>query len=83
MQRTVEEYNKACETGRDELFNKNPRYLRLVKQPRFYAARFFPAGYGTLGGIKINHKTEVLTKDCEVIPGLYAAGVVTSGWESE
>jgi fumarate reductase flavoprotein subunit len=30
--------------------------------------------YGSLGGVKINHRTEVLTKDFDVIPGLYTAG---------
>ena len=75
LRKTVEEYNKACETGRDEIFHKKPRYLRPVKQPKFYAARLFPSAYGSLGGIKINYKTEVVTKDHEVIPGLYAAGV--------
>jgi fumarate reductase flavoprotein subunit len=79
LQKTVDEYNKFCETGRDELFNKNAKYLRPVKQPKFYAGRYFPAGYGTLGGIKINHKTEVLTKDHEVIPGLYAVGTDACG----
>jgi fumarate reductase flavoprotein subunit len=74
LQKTVAEYNQACETGRDELFHKDPQYLRPVKQPKFYAARFFPGAYGTVGGIKINYKTEVLTKDYKVIPGLYAAG---------
>ena len=74
LQKTVDEYNKACETGRDEIFNKKPRYLRSVKKPKFYAGRLFPGGYGTLGGIKINYKTEVLTKEYTVIPGLYAAG---------
>jgi fumarate reductase flavoprotein subunit len=72
--RTVAEYNKACETGRDELFQKNPRYLRPVKKPKFYAGRLFPSAYGSLGGIKINYRTEVVTKDEDVIPGLFAAG---------
>ncbi len=72
--KTVNQYNKFCETGRDELFYKNPRYLRPIKQPKFYAGRHFPGGYGSLGGIRINYKTEVLTKDDEVIPGLYAVG---------
>jgi len=75
--KTVDEYNKACETGRDEIFNKKSRYLRLVKQPKFYAGRLFPRGYGSLGGIKINYKTEALTKEHAVIPGLYAAGTDT------
>jgi len=74
LQKTVDEYNKACETGWDEIFNKNPRYLRPVKKPKFYAGRLFPSAYGSLGGIKINYKTEVVTKDEDVIPGLFAAG---------
>jgi fumarate reductase flavoprotein subunit len=71
---TIDEYNKACNTGRDELFHKNPRYLRAIKQPNFYAGRLFPGAIGSLGGIRINYKAEVLSKDHEVIPGLYAAG---------
>jgi fumarate reductase flavoprotein subunit len=72
--RAIREYNESCEKGYDSLFNKNHRYLRPVAKPKFYAGRLVPTGYGTLGGIKINHNTEVLTKDWKVIPGLYAAG---------
>ncbi len=32
-----------------------------------------------LGGIKINHKTEVIDKDFNVIPGLYAGGNSAGG----
>jgi fumarate reductase flavoprotein subunit len=74
LKKTVAEYNRACNTGRDELFNKKARYLRPVKQPKFYASKSF-AITGTPEGIKINYKTEVLTKDFEVIPGLYASGM--------
>jgi len=74
LKRTLDEYNRACETGHDGLFFKNDKYLKPVKKPRFYAARFCLAMYGGLGGIKINHKTEALTKDFDVIPGLYCAG---------
>jgi len=72
--RTIDEYNRACETGRDTLFFTHPEYLRPIKQPPFYGARFFCGGYGSLGGIKINYKTEVLDENDQVIPGLYAAG---------
>ena len=75
LKKTVTEYNQDAETGRDRIFNKNPRYLRTIKQPKFYAGRLFPGAYGTLGGIKINYKTEVLTKNYDIIRGLYAAGV--------
>jgi len=74
LRKTVDEYNAACEAGRDGLFNKNPKYLRPIKQPKFYAGRLFPSAYGSLGGIRINYKLEVLNKDYEVIPGFYAVG---------
>ena len=74
LKKTIEEYNHACETGRDSIFNKNIRYLRPIKTPKFYAAKLFPSAYGSLGGIKINYKCEVVTKDFETIPGLYAVG---------
>lgn len=74
LQMTILEYNKSCEKGYDGLLGKSHKYLRAVKAPKFYAGKHFPTGYGTLGGIKINHKTEVLSKDWEVVSGLYAAG---------
>jgi fumarate reductase flavoprotein subunit len=74
LRRTIDEYNNACEIGVDEIFHKNSRYLRPVKSPKFYAYRMAVGGYGTLGGIKINHRTEVMKKNGDIIPGLYAAG---------
>ncbi|MBN1849667.1 MAG: FAD-dependent oxidoreductase [Deltaproteobacteria bacterium] len=74
LKQTVEEYNQFCEKGYDELFNKPHRYLRPIKGPKYYVGRHFPSAYGSLGGIKINDRTEVLDKKWEVIPGLYAAG---------
>jgi fumarate reductase flavoprotein subunit len=74
LKRTVEEYNGYCEKGFDPVFNKKHELLRPIKAPKFYAGRFLPGAYGSLGGIKINRRTEVLTKDWKQIPGLYAAG---------
>jgi fumarate reductase flavoprotein subunit len=74
LKKTLDEYNKACDTGRDEQFFKNERYLKPVRRPKFYAGRFYLNVYGGLGGIKINHRTEALTRDFEVVPGLYCAG---------
>ena len=74
LQKTVEEYNGFCEKGHDDVFNKSYGLLRPIKTPRFYAGRFLPGAYGSVGGIKINHKTEVLNKQWKTIPGLYAAG---------
>jgi fumarate reductase flavoprotein subunit len=83
LRATVDEYNASCDAGRDGLFAKDPRYLEPVRIPPFYAVKGHPTHVGTLGGIKINHKTEVIRENSEtgldVIPGLYAAGNVAGG----
>ena len=70
---TVEEYNNCCRDG-DRFFNKNHRYLRPITGPKYYAGKQCPAGYGSLGGIKINDELRVLTQEAKPIPGLYACG---------
>jgi fumarate reductase flavoprotein subunit len=72
--KTVDEYNQACDTGRDTLFDKNARYLRPVREPRFYVKRLVLSAFGSLGGIKVNEKLEAIDKEYEPVPGLYAAG---------
>jgi fumarate reductase flavoprotein subunit len=74
LKATIEEYNGFCDHGYDKHFLKPTRYLRPVRKAPFYAFRIYPGGYGSLGGIKINYKTEVLDKSWDPIPGLYAAG---------
>jgi fumarate reductase flavoprotein subunit len=76
---TVEEYNKACAERHDGLFAKDARYLRALTGPHFYAIRARTVFLGTMGGIKINHKTEVIDKKDKVIAGLYAAGFDAGG----
>jgi len=74
LKATVEEYNRFCEDGFDPIFNKTRKYLRPVKEPKFYAGKQIPGAYGSLGGIKINYRTEGIDKNWNKIPGLYAAG---------
>lgn len=61
--------------GTIQFTGKGNKYLRPVNKPKFYAGKHFPSAYGTMGGIKINHATEVLAKDWSVVPGLYAVGI--------
>ena len=79
LRATVDEYNRFCEKGHDDLFAKDPRYLRPLKGPRYYAIKTRTIFLGTLGGIKINHRTEVLDKKGDIIPGLYAGGFDAGG----
>ena len=83
LRKTVDEYNKSCDQHYDELFVKDPQYLQALRTPPFYAIRAGGAVLGTTGGIKINNKMEVLDKAGDPIPGLYAAGADTGGWESD
>jgi hypothetical protein len=46
----------------DDLFAKGPKYLWPLKGPKYYAVKTLPVFLGTLGGIKINHKAEVVDK---------------------
>lgn len=71
---TIEEYNQGCE-GEDEMFFKKHKYMKPLKGGKYYAARHYPAGYGSLGGVKTNDKMEVLTPEGFKIPGLYASGM--------
>jgi fumarate reductase flavoprotein subunit len=79
LKATIEEYNACCEKKYDTDFAKDPKYLRPINHPRYYAVRARTVFLGTMGGIKINEKAEVLSKKETVIPGLYAAGFDAGG----
>jgi fumarate reductase flavoprotein subunit len=79
LKKTLEEYNGFCDRGHDETFAKPPEYLRPLKEPPFYAVKCHTVFLGSIGGIKINHRMEVLDGGDEVIPGLYAVGTDAGG----
>ena len=80
---TVTEYNAACDHGYDGVFAKDRKYLRPLIQTPFYAVKSEPVLLDTIGVIKVNERMEVLNKSAKPIPGLFAAGVVAGGWQSE
>jgi fumarate reductase flavoprotein subunit len=79
LRATVDEYNAFCAKGHDDLFAKEPKFLRPLKGPGFYAIKARTVFLGSLGGIKINEHTEVVDKKGKVIPGLYAGGFDAGG----
>lgn len=83
LRKTVNEYNSYCDRGHDEDFAKDRYYLEALRTPPYCALRCYPRFLGTIGGIKINHHMEVLDHEDNPIPGLYAAGVDTGGWEHD
>ena len=75
---TLKTYAGYKAAGKDEDFGRESMELALDK-PKYYAALCAPAIHHTMGGVKINTKTEVLKEDGTAIPGLFAAGEVTGG----
>lgn len=71
--KTVEDYNRYCDSTDEEFFKPKKLMRKLVKAP-FYAVRFRPGGYGTVGGIRINENCEACDVNHDPVPGLYAAG---------
>ncbi len=75
LQETIDDYNDMCDEGRDTQFGKNPDYLRpITGKGKYRAGKFYIAAYGTIGGVRINKRCEVMDKDQNIIPGLYACG---------
>lgn len=73
LKATIENYN-AMAGAYDKEFNKPSRYMKAVSGGRYYVAKHFPSGYGSLGGIKTDSDMQVLTPDGEKIPGLFSCG---------
>jgi len=76
LSRTVDEYNRCCDRGKDSLFCKDPKFLRPVRKPKFFALRNCIGAYGSIGGIKTNGNLQAVARNLDPIPGLYAAGDV-------
>ena len=50
-----------------------------VDKAPFYSVPITTTIHHTMGGLRINEKTQVLDEKGRVIPGLYAAGEITGG----
>lgn len=79
LEATVGLYNRHAADQRDPLFHKAARWVRPLEPP-FGAIDLRNETLGfTLGGLTTTPRAEVLHVDRVPIPGLYAAGRVTSG----
>lgn len=82
LKEEMELYNAYCDTGYDKDFYKERRYLRPIRKPPYYAVMHMGICVDTVGPLRIDHETRLLNKDYDAIEGLFAAGVITSGWQS-
>ena len=75
---TMNNWNACVEAKSDAEFGRTSFANPLNTAP-YYAIKVTPGVHHTMGGLKINPATEVLTEDGSVIPGLFAAGEITGG----
>ena len=76
--KTMEDWNASVAAQKDEAFGRMS-FAKALDTAPYYAIKVAPGIHHTMGGLKINTNTEVLTADGAAIPGLYAAGEVTGG----
>lgn len=76
LKETVKKVNQYAKDGKDKDFDHRGGLVSLEKGP-YYIEKAAPSVHHTMGGLVINDKTEVLTGEGKVIPGLYAAGELT------
>ncbi|MEV5002094.1 3-oxosteroid 1-dehydrogenase [Nocardioides sp. LML1-1-1.1] len=93
LEASVERFNGFARSGVDEDFHRgesaydkyysdptvkpNCSLAPIAKSP-FYAVKIVPGDLGTKGGLVTDERARVLREDGTVIPGLYAAGNVSS-----
>ncbi|HIS95934.1 MAG TPA: flavocytochrome c [Candidatus Ventricola gallistercoris] len=74
----IERYNSFVDAQKDDDFGK-PLFGEKIDEAPFVATPRSPALHHTMGGVKIDTDTHVLSTEGTPIPGLYAAGEVTGG----
>jgi fumarate reductase flavoprotein subunit len=74
LEKTIQDYNAACEAGEDPVYGKDPKYMISLGDGPFYAVKARPVSLGAIGGVLVNSNLQVIKEDGTVIGGLYAAG---------
>jgi 3-oxo-5alpha-steroid 4-dehydrogenase len=83
LSETVEIYNQHAREHEDPEFHKDESWLKPLDEPPFAALgchlgqAYYP--FFTLGGLSVRPTGEVLTKEENIIRGLYAAGRAACG----
>jgi fumarate reductase flavoprotein subunit len=83
LKATVESYNGFAQSGTDAEWGKKASNVWPIAKGPFYAFRLSSGMLNTNGGVRINTNAQVVDARYKVVSGLYAAGILTSGWEGE
>lgn len=81
LEASVARYNQMVKNKKDTDYNKSAASLKYtVEKGDYYAFDCRAVFLGTIGGVKVNEKMEVIDKDYKPIKGLYAAGTNAGGY---
>ena len=75
---TLRRYNADCHAGNDSQYDRDPATLVALERPPFYYFSGPPLVAWSNGGPRRNEHSEVLDAFGVVLPGLFAAGSVSS-----
>jgi uncharacterized protein with FMN-binding domain/succinate dehydrogenase/fumarate reductase flavoprotein subunit len=78
LQYSLSRYNQLCRAGQDTDLWKNPAYLKAMENGPWYAVKAYMQFFGTVGGVVSDENAAVLHTNGRPIPGLYAAGEVST-----
>lgn len=79
LRATTEEYNQACQDGRDWLFCKPADALVPLLDPPFYALGGKLNTDGAFGGVRVNANMQAYAADGSILENLYVTGDFASG----
>lgn len=90
LTKTVATYNENAKQGKDEFGKEKPSDFAIFENGKtsvvpftgkdgYYAIYVRPGAWGTMGGVKINRRMQVLTKDGKHFANLFAAGETATG----
>ncbi len=79
LEATVARWNEDMAQGQDALFRKEYGLVALDRPP-YYAAQIAEVNLGSCGGLKIDTEARVVDVSGEIIPRLYAGGMVAGGF---
>ncbi|WP_026478692.1 FAD-dependent oxidoreductase [Alkaliphilus transvaalensis] len=88
LSETMSKYNADAANGIDTLYGKNGSHMYAMPEGPYYAFKITVNNLGTVGGVRINSKFEVVMDEPEkgyttVISNLYAAGSDAAGLYSD
>ena len=78
LENTLKTYTGYVKAGKDKEFERAHLTQTLEEGP-YYALEVTPGIHHTMGGVKIDTKSHIISTEGQAIKGLYAAGEVTGG----